>query len=93
MAVEPTSTVITTETEPESGGVPLSVAITVSSIFPSDSGSSASRSSSPLFVNQPVSASMLKLALCVLVLILNAISLFFVPASSPSVAWKNKDYF
>ncbi|TNN40733.1 hypothetical protein EYF80_049080 [Liparis tanakae] len=44
-----------TVTAVDSGGAPLSVAVTLSSMIPFSSGSMASRSSSPTILNTPVS--------------------------------------
>lgn len=80
-----------TVTLEDNGGVPLSVAVTLSSTLPCSLESRNSRSRSPLSVKTPVFGSMVKLSLYVLGKILYTIWLFTVLGMSASVAWpKNK---
>lgn len=58
-----TSTLMVTLAEEESDGTPMSEAMTVNTITPFRLGSIDSRSTVPLFLIQPESLSMLKLAL------------------------------
>lgn len=58
-----TSTLMITGTDVDSGGTPLSAAVTLNVILPLSSGLRASRSSALLFFKTPLVGSMVKLKL------------------------------
>ena len=80
-----------TVTLEDNGGVPLSVAVTMSSTLPCSLESRNSRSRMPVSVKTPVLGSMVKLPLYVLGKMLYTIWLFTVLGMSASVAWPKKN--